>query len=122
MNLIVSEDGYAVTGDKPLKHFGYGIASLNQELTDWIILLKSKDSIVNILKNKEITHPRISLFHDRVYVIVEGDVQENFHYIMDIDDYNELISQITREKKISFGLLNQDETGVEDVFLFDIII
>lgn len=122
MRLMVSKDGYTVTGDKALKHFGVGVASLNKELTNWIILLENKDSIIQILQKKEITQPRISLFHDRIYVIVEESIQEEFHYIMDIDDYQDLINQIIAEKKVSFGLLNIEKNAVEDVFVFDIFI
>lgn len=122
MRLMVSKDGYTVTGDKALKHFGVGFASLNKELTNWIILLENKDSIIQILQKKEITQPIISLFHDRIYVIVEESLQEEFHYIMDIDDYQDLINQIIAEKKVSFGLLNIEKNAVEHVFVFDIII
>ncbi len=121
MRLKVSADGYVVTGDRALKHFGCGVASLNEELNNWIILLDNKDSIIQLLQNSDITKPRFSLFHDRIYVIIEGDIQEEFHYIIDIDDYQNLINQIKHENKVSFGVLNIEQDSIEKLFVFDII-
>lgn len=121
MELIVSKDGYSVTGDKALRRFGVGVASLDKEGKNWIVLLDNKERIVEVLRNKVVTKPRISFLHDRVYIIVEG-IDEEVHYYLDLDDFEKIKNQINNKKTVCFGVFDEDRKGIEEVIENDIII
>ena len=125
MNLIVSEDGYAVTGDKPLKRFALGVAFLDQEETKPFIMISLDERISNLLSNKEKTQPRISLFRGWIYIIIEG-VKENFHYYfplnkIDQNDFLKIDNIIRHNKVITFGIINNLE-NIEEIIECNIII
>ncbi len=113
MRLIVSEDDYTVTGDKALRRFAYGIASLDEKCErDWIVLLDKNERVTEILNNREKTKPRISFLNGRIYIIVEG-VDEEVHYYFDIGDYEKINNQTKKSRTIQFGILSPDRRGVE---------
>lgn len=130
MRLRVSSDGYAVTGDKKLKAFGFGIAALEIEVEGqlpWVVLLEKNERAVEILEQKEITKPRISLFNGWIYLIVEG-VDEQFHYYCPLNEaakdegLDKITQQIHEIGKIRFGIMSLERNGVEKILEFNIIV
>lgn len=125
MNLIVSEDGYAVTGNKPLKRFAMGVAFLDEEETKPFIMISSNERVSNLLYNKEKTKPRISLFRGWIYLIIEG-IEEDFHYYfplnkIDPNDFRKIDNIIHNNKLIIFGIINDSE-NLEEIIECNIII
>lgn len=125
MNLIVSEDGYAVTGEKPLKRFALGVAFLDQEETQPFIMISLNEKISELLSNKEKTQPRISLFRGWIYIIIEG-VKEDSHYYfplnkIDQKDFLKIDKIIRNNKLITFGIINSLE-NLEETIECNIII
>lgn len=124
MRLKVSKSGYTVTGDKALKSFAYTVGKLNDkkyEFTPWVIIIKQDDSIVPILKNSEIIKPKCYYLNDRLYVIIEDDNMDGFHYYVDLDNFTEIIKQINSKKIILFGILDKNEDNIELLIEDDII-
>lgn len=125
MNLIVSEDGYTVTGDKPLKRFAVGVAFLDKEETKPFIMISADEKISTLLSNKEKTQPRISLFRGWIYIIIEG-IKEDFHYYFPLNklEQNDLLkidTVIRTNKVITFGIINNSE-NIEEIIECNIII
>jgi hypothetical protein len=130
MRLMVSRDGYTVTGDKGLRHFGYGIASLEMKTNrenPWVVLLDKKERAVEILEQNEITKPRISLFNGWIYLIVEG-IDEKFHYYCPLneakkeDGLDKILDQIYGSGIIRFGVMSSEKDDVEKILKFNIIL
>lgn len=121
MRLMISKSGYTVTGDKALKSFAYTVGKLNDkqyEDNPWTIIIKQEDSIVPILKNSEIIKPKCYYLNDRLYVIIEDNNVDGFHYYVDVDDFPEIIQQINSKKIILFGILDKNEDNIELLLQF----
>lgn len=116
MRLMVSKSGHTVTGDKALKSFGYAVGQLNDQQyqnNPWVIIIKQDDSIVPILKNSKRIKPKCYYLNDRLYVIIEDNDLDGFHYYVDVDDCNEIIEQINSKKIILFAILDKNEDNIE---------
>jgi hypothetical protein len=124
MKLIVSSDGYSVTGDKALKSFGYTVGKLNEKEyleNPWVIIIKHDDSIVSVFKNSDKITPKCYYLNDRLYVIIDDGDNNGFHYYIDLEDFSELIEQINSKKIILFGILDKYDNNIALLIEDDII-
>lgn len=76
---------------------------------------------MHIFKNSEKFNPKCYYLNNRLYVITDDNDIEGFDYYVDLDDFNELIQQITSKKMILFGILDKNNQDIELLIEDDII-